>query len=96
MTGTLGLPFAPVLAYLLAYLGIPLADAINIVTDLYESMAEWLRWRTGVQEIGVQSQMSTVSRMLLFIGVLSNFDACSLKCGPHIVGKIAEHACGDA
>ena len=24
------------------------------------------------------------------------FDACSLKCGPHIVGRIAEHACDDA
>ena len=24
------------------------------------------------------------------------FDACSLKCDPHIVGKIAEHACDDA
>ena len=24
------------------------------------------------------------------------FDARSLKCGPHIVGRIAEHACDDA
>ena len=24
------------------------------------------------------------------------FDSCSLKCGPHIVGRIAEHACDDA
>ena len=23
-------------------------------------------------------------------------DACSLKCGPHTVGRIAEHACDDA
>ena len=57
---------------LLAYLGVPLADAINIVTDLYGSIAEWLSWKTGAQEIGVQSQMSTVSRMLMFISVLSN------------------------
>ena len=43
---TLGLPFGQVLAYLLADLGSPLADAINILTDLYGSVAEWLSRKT--------------------------------------------------
>ena len=62
----LGLPFGLVLAYLLAYLGAPLADATNILTDFYGSEAERLSRKAGAQEIGVRSQMSVFSRMLMF------------------------------
>ena len=70
MAYAIGLPFGLVLAYLLAYLGAPLADAINIRTDFYGSVAEWLSRKAGEQEIGVRSQMSVVSRMLTFSNLM--------------------------
>ena len=69
MAYAIGLLFGLVLAYLLAYIGVPLADTINILTDPYGSVAEWLSRKAGEQEIGVLSQMSTVLRMLMFIDV---------------------------
>ena len=52
--------------------GIPLADTINIFIDSYRSVTKWLSHKVGTQEIGLQSQMLVVSRMLMFIGVFSN------------------------
>ena len=72
MAYAIGLPFGLVLAYLLAYLGVPLTDAINGFIDPYRSVAEWLSHAVGTQEVGVRSQMSVVSRMLMLIGVLLN------------------------
>ena len=81
MAYPIGLPFGPVLAYpwptfwpcVGISVGVPLADAINnILTDPYGSVAKWLSRKAVAQEIGVRSQMSVVSRMLIFIGVFSN------------------------
>ena len=84
------------LAYLLAYLGVPLADAINIVTDLYGSIAEWLRWEDwGARDRSSIPNVDSLQNAYVHRRAFK-FDACSLKCGPHIVGRIAEHACADA
>ena len=64
MAYAIGLHFGIVLAYLSAYLGVPMADVINSFIDPYGSVAEWLSCMVGTQEIRVRSQMSIVSRML--------------------------------
>ena len=76
--------------------GVPLADAINIV---YRSLREYSRvvkvenWGAGDRSSipNVDSLQNAYVHWRAF-----KFDACSLKCGPHIVGRIAEHACNDA
>ena len=67
------------LAYMLVYLGVPLADAINIFIDPYESVAEWLSRKVGTEEIGVRSQMSVASRILNVRRRVFEFDPRSLN-----------------
>ena len=46
------MPLTYHLAYLLAYLGAPVADASNILTDFYGSVADWLSQKAVCRKLG--------------------------------------------